>query len=339
MNRKISHENGQLSIDFIIGFTIFMLAFIFVATMISGLLINLQSKTIDYDAVAYRTGVILVEDPGEPYDWHLLDLSVEEDCDNFQRLGLGIARNNPGIIQENKIVKFFDFATSGCSDCDTDQLCYPLDYTGKLIFGDYPYQFNISLQDIDKVDYPTSLSVGEIPPEKYGYMRRVVGIKKPGFAIVDAAIVDNLGYNLTIHIPVEDLYFKSLDQTYKIDPLTEDFNISLKGFLLPDPTFITSVELFKYPGPTSIFIPPNSPTIKIYDESGPYPYPPTRPLNGNPSFLIENGYFVDQNINELSELELRIYFDQLVGHSTTFEIADIAVTPPLTWAVMEVKIW
>ena len=41
-----------------------MIAFIYVATLVPSLFIGLQSRTIDYDAVAYRTGVILVEDPG-----------------------------------------------------------------------------------------------------------------------------------------------------------------------------------------------------------------------------------------------------------------------------------
>jgi len=62
----MTDETGTLSIDFLAGFTIFLLALIWVLSMIPGLLIGLQSYTIDYDAVAYRTGVILVEDPGWP---------------------------------------------------------------------------------------------------------------------------------------------------------------------------------------------------------------------------------------------------------------------------------
>jgi len=60
----MTDDSGTLSIDFIAGFTIFLLAFIWVLSMVPGLLVNLQGYTIDYDAVAYRTGVILVEDPG-----------------------------------------------------------------------------------------------------------------------------------------------------------------------------------------------------------------------------------------------------------------------------------
>ena len=59
-------DTANLSIDFLAGFTIFMIAFIYVATLIPGLLLGLQGSTIDYSGVAYRTGVILVGDPGAP---------------------------------------------------------------------------------------------------------------------------------------------------------------------------------------------------------------------------------------------------------------------------------
>ena len=61
---KKSRDSGNLSIDFLAGFTIFIIAFVWVVSLVPGLLIDLQAYTIDYDAVAYRTGVILVEDPG-----------------------------------------------------------------------------------------------------------------------------------------------------------------------------------------------------------------------------------------------------------------------------------
>ncbi|NLZ31190.1 MAG: hypothetical protein GX885_10720, partial [Methanomicrobiales archaeon] len=54
----------MLSLDFLAGFTIFLLALIMVVNMVPGLLAGLESSGIDYDAVAYRTGVILAEDPG-----------------------------------------------------------------------------------------------------------------------------------------------------------------------------------------------------------------------------------------------------------------------------------
>ncbi len=57
-----------------------------------GLLINLQGFTIDYDAVAYRTGVILTEDPGQALSgdtsWEVAPYLEEFNKDNVLRFGL-----------------------------------------------------------------------------------------------------------------------------------------------------------------------------------------------------------------------------------------------------------
>jgi hypothetical protein len=105
---KASDDSGNLSIDFLVGFTIFLLAFIWVISMIPGLLINLQGFTIDYDAVAYRTGVILAEDPGEPSlptsqtPWESL-LSNQ----GVVRFGLAISKDTPNILSQRKVDRFF----------------------------------------------------------------------------------------------------------------------------------------------------------------------------------------------------------------------------------------
>jgi hypothetical protein len=99
----MTDDTGTLSIDFIAGFTIFLVAFIWVLSMVPGLLVNLQGHTLDYDAVAYRTGVILVEDPGWPVSppW--------ESQQNFSvtRFGLAVSRDTPNILSQEKIDRFF----------------------------------------------------------------------------------------------------------------------------------------------------------------------------------------------------------------------------------------
>ena len=108
---KMTDENANLSIDFLVGFTIFILAFIWVVSIIPGLLIGLQSNTIDYDAVAYRTGVILVEDPGFPVYIDRMNLSWEEKLKNdkrdVDRLGLAISRETPNLLSKDKVNGFF----------------------------------------------------------------------------------------------------------------------------------------------------------------------------------------------------------------------------------------
>ena len=162
----MTDDSGTLSIDFIAGFTIFLLAFIWVLSMVPGLLVNLQGYTIDYDAVAYRTGVILVEDPGWPASppW--------ESQQNFSvtRFGLAVTRDTPNILSQEKVDRFFsDTSVYGA-------FAYPDDYHQRVIFGDYPYRFNISLLDVETNKLQ---SVGDVVPKGYGYIRRVVKIKGP----------------------------------------------------------------------------------------------------------------------------------------------------------------
>ena len=129
---KRSDDRGNLSIDFLAGFTIFMLAFIWVVSMISGVLLGLQSATIDYEAVAYRTGVILVEDPGWPASppW---EFYTDGQKYEISRFGLATSKDTPNILSQDKVNRFF------CSS-----FIYPDDYHTRSVFGDFPYRFNIS---------------------------------------------------------------------------------------------------------------------------------------------------------------------------------------------------
>jgi hypothetical protein len=138
---KKTGDSGNLSIDFLVGFTIFILAFIWVVSMIPGLLINLQGYTIDYDAVAYRTGVILAEDPGEP---PIPAWEKAPTPNDVVRFGLSISKDTPNILSEEKVNQFF---------C-TSVFSYPDDYHERVIFGDYPYRFNISLTEVGS-DHPS----------------------------------------------------------------------------------------------------------------------------------------------------------------------------------------
>ena len=157
-------DAGNLSIDFLAGFTIFMISFIYVATLVPTLFLNVQGSAIDYDAVAYRTSVILVEDPGMPYNpsWETFPNTSDS---QILRFGLAISKDTPGILSQVKINRFF---------CTTE-FSYPSDYQSRAVFGDYPYKFNISLKN-----FATNItqSVGDALPENYGYSRRVVKIKE-----------------------------------------------------------------------------------------------------------------------------------------------------------------
>jgi hypothetical protein len=167
----MTNNSGALSIDFLVGFTIFIVAFIWVATMIPSLFLGLSSHTIDYDAVAYRTGVVLAEDPGatspvvtDGSPWEAQNPVTGKD--NVARFGLAISKESPNILNDEKVERFFNKTV----------FIYPDDYQKRVIFGDYPYRFNISLKVTDTGQV---LSVGDVVPEdhSYGYIRRDVKIK------------------------------------------------------------------------------------------------------------------------------------------------------------------
>jgi len=196
----LPEDTGALSIDFLVGFTIFILAFIWVATMIPGMLVGLNANNIDYDAVAYRTGVILTEDPGWP---EIPPWETKTDGEKFDitRFGLAIRKDSPNLLSQNKIDRFFNVSTTD----PNAGFIYPDDYQPRVIFGDYPYKFNITLRDVqrDKI-----YSVGEILPEdfgagesrlsEYGYIRRLVKIKSIGNATVNVSEKRNFYLNTTM---------------------------------------------------------------------------------------------------------------------------------------------
>jgi hypothetical protein len=234
----MTDENGILSIDFLVGFTIFMLAFIWVVTMIPGLMIGLQSYTIDYDAVAYRTGVILVEDPGWPVSppWESF---LDPQKNSVTRFGLAISKDTPDILSQDKVNRFF---------CET-AFIYPDDYHTRAVFGDYPYGFNISLTDIGG----QNRSVGDVLPDGYGYIRRVVKIKGTSNATINVSNYKNADpvkkHVFSILIDNPKLLRDVTDPAYQIDPSREQIMINITNFYSTNSTCglvdLSNVKIFK----------------------------------------------------------------------------------------------
>ncbi len=151
----------------------------------------------------------------------------------YLRFGLALSKDTPNILSTPKINRFF---------CSTS-FVYPEDYQSRAVFGDYPYQFNISLQMAGD-NY--TRSIGDILPEGYGYSRRVVKIKETSNATIGLAQIKQFYWsnetNLTdapethifsIYLNCTDLSENGPDlnnpayQINPIDPLGEGVIINL----------------------------------------------------------------------------------------------------------------
>jgi len=218
-------DSAMLSVDFLAGFTIFILALIMVINMVPGIMIGLESQNIDYDAVAYRTGVILVEDPGWPANppWELKD---EYHKDDIHRLGLAVSANTPNVLSRAKINRFFN-----------DSFFTDEDYGQKVIFADMPYApyaYNIALKVGDELLPPRG---DDVPKRSYGYIRRLVKVKEPHYASIDCTNLvrsETEENRTTTYFSVEldyaKLYDKSISEAYRIDPRFEPVNITFENF-------------------------------------------------------------------------------------------------------------
>lgn len=357
--RRRDSDDANLSIDFLAGFTIFMIAFIYVATLIPGLLINVQGRTIDYDAVAYRTGVILVEDPGMPTEpsW---ETESDYDKDLVERFGLSIDRIDPNIVSSAKLDRFF---------CTT-VFSYPDDYHAKAIFGDYPYRFNISYQEAgDSI----TRSVGDVRPDGYGYIRRLVKVKGVSNATIDWSKIGPAGYNyvgkditaehqvFTIHLNTTKLLSLEKDPAYRIDPRSEQIMINITDLELTANASVTD----KTATLTDLYINKNNvedarpfdTEMKVYTDGSSVPISDINtPVADNLSLVFPPGFFNDLTTEygvssplPYADLYIRLtftapkdsgYLNNTLTGPFEYDYNPVNVTQPvLKNGVLEVAVW
>ncbi|EJG06287.1 MAG: hypothetical protein PHU26_06135 [Methanofollis liminatans] len=223
------NDDALMSIDFLAGFTIFLLSLIVAAGMVPGMLAGLQSATIDYDGVAYRTSVILAEDPGWFEDvnggvgsrWE-----IKRD-DEIQRMGLAVSKETPNILSIAKVARFLN---------QTKYREDPAFYRSRVFFSDIPYSFNITLKAKDE-SFEYHLG-DETPDGEYGSIRRVVLVKNASSArldfsnesvlkdyAADPATAPGATSTFSVSLNFTDLLAPS--PAYRVDPLGEEIAITL----------------------------------------------------------------------------------------------------------------
>jgi len=332
-------EDGNLSIDFLAGFTIFIVALIMVANMVPGLLLGLTSSTIDYDAVAYRTSVILAEDPGMPVApaWELTDTDHK---DEVTRMGFSVATDVPGILSPVKLERFF-----------SDDFEYPTDYHERVFFGDIPYRFNISLRTYDDRIH---VQRGDLLPPGYGYIRRGVMVKETSNTTVDATRFQDTADNSSSRVFHVDFNFLSLLDAshrpeYRIDPFHERIRVNITGISgtlydaynttwTKDVTTLSSARIYM----DGSFVPPDR---QVYVDGSSIPVTPPCTVRNDIAIILEPS-FITQIADTDSQVMIEYTFDDgLYPRNTTFsgnylyDYTANVTRPELHPAVLEVSVW
>ena len=361
----MTDDSAILSVDFLVGFTIFLIAFIWVATLVPSLFLGVSSTSIDYDAVAYRTGVILAEDPGATSNATTVPWELTTDKRDVLRFGLAVSKDTPNILDENKINQFF---------CST-AFIYPDDYRTRAIFGDYPYSFNISLRTAGENQV---WMVGDIIPNNYGYIRRDVKIKGPSNATIDQAMINTRGYYNTANVSLNvfsiqlnssllagpltnQIIDPTKDPAYQINLQSDEIIINITGLdqsppritplgLNPTDTNLTAINFYQVPyGYSGISPWYPSPDYSLYTDGNLTPAIPAN-VTGNISMIFGPGFF--QTLPDDSVAYVNLTFGTNPGYSPhqylnntltgpfpyDYSTADVT-QPALKDAVMEVAVW
>ncbi|WP_298669942.1 hypothetical protein [uncultured Methanofollis sp.] len=314
----------MLSLDFLAGFTIFLLGLIVAAGMVPGMLAGLQSATIDNDGVAYRTSVILAEDPG----WWFDDFTMTGNSrwegeatamDRVKRMGLAVSKETPNVLSMGKIDAFFN-KTHYQNDPDF--------YRETVFFSDYPYSFNISL----KTDDGTRTLGDPVPEGDHGYIRRTVMVKEPAeatFNVVNEG--EQMSTNGTFAVAMNFSELLGRPEAYRVDPFGDRINITLK-----DPSIsgnLTGVRIYR----GKSWVPPAVPEENIQIGGAPANLP--QQASDNIKLSLEPGFFSGK-ASETNQMEIRFLFDSDTLTSKTFTYNyTTAPPPPLKPAVLEVAVW
>ena len=369
-------EGANLSLDFLVGFTVFIIAFIYVATLIPGLLLDIQNRNIDYSGVAYRTGVILTEDPGSPSSWESQALYSDYFINtNNIRLGLAVSKDTPNVLSTQKINRFY------CSTTFNS----PQEYLSRVIFGDYPYMFNISLQITGE---NATRSVGEIIPDKYGYIRRVVKVKGYSNVTIGEPLIGNLKMNSTDNVTTHTftVLFNSTDllantsnpasnsPLYQINPWQDQLMVNLTDLektmgnssytnaSLVNLTILRAQQSQPYPNPSISIVeifdsthPPGGvPPLFLYADGNSTPVA-TLPVNvsSNLSLVLSPGFFYNMGYNTNNQLDqqtqLYVKYTFQLSQNDTYLNNTVHGPFPYTYSnvtpstfrdgVMEIAVW
>jgi hypothetical protein len=163
----LTSSSAQVNIDFLAGVSIFLVSFLLVVQLVPNLFIPFQGQPVTLHSVAYRTGVILCEDPGwyndtvnnSGHNW-------EDDPDNVSRLGLAKNKftansSTPLMLSGSKL-----FCLAGMYNSSDPGSYSNIQKHLGLVTSYRKYDYNISLV---RFDGDTSSDMNRTPIFQIGY--------------------------------------------------------------------------------------------------------------------------------------------------------------------------
>mgnify|MGYP001772566864 CR=1 FL=1 len=143
-------EKGKLSLDMLIGLSVFLFTFIFVTNFLPGVFADVRNE-INLAHQAYRLSALLVEDPGYPMSWYE-DVNLSNCKSKEFRPGLivmgkeGLNRKEYNHLDLNKTKKFAELMND--ADCKAEIKKY-LGLDLRVLNSSFFYGFNVSLKNMD----------------------------------------------------------------------------------------------------------------------------------------------------------------------------------------------
>jgi len=125
--KSFNDDKGQVSIDYIIGISIFIMTFFFLYNILTSLFLPFQSNSDEIKAIADRVGTVLVESSGSN--------------------GLAIGASSPNILDKTKVTQLNNNLNNSYDDRQ-DKL--------GLTTSVMKYNLNVSLRYLNNSLYPNS---------------------------------------------------------------------------------------------------------------------------------------------------------------------------------------
>ncbi|WP_406655731.1 hypothetical protein V7O62_08040 [Methanolobus sp. ZRKC2] len=224
-------EDGQISVDFLLGISLFLIALTFTVQFIPGLFIPGSAGESSLDYTAYRTSAVLAEDTGWWGNSMTSGTEWEEHPDDILRIGLAVdddntskLTNTPNLLSKNKIERMMLVNKS--------ILVEKLGLYNNVNDAIFSYGYNISItrDNVPFVLNNTAIQRGETIPvdREIAKITRIVLVETGNAAYFDAAELT------TKHAPPSEMAILNVT-----GPYSDNITIQIGSFNVTgtNPTF------------------------------------------------------------------------------------------------------